>query len=129
MDWMHPIEKSAIQGVVTGIATCAWYGTGAQARIFGKQTKLCYIGAVAGAVTSILNDVVHSFVKEEIPVRKKAEDQLSIGIGVGTGAVMYNFVLLLANPNLARDTGVLTNAVVGGGSEFVGSFLYNLFVA
>ena len=129
MNYIHPLEKSAIQGVATGIATCVYYGMNAKARIFGSNTKLCYIGAIAGAVSSLLNDAVHSYVKNEVPIRKKAEDQASVGLGVAVGALMYNYVLFLANPNLARDTGIVANSLIGGGSEYAGSFLYNLFLA
>lgn len=129
MDLLHPLEKSAIQGLTTGLFTCVYYGSYAQARIpYIGQTRLCYIGAGIGAITSLLNDLVHKFVKEEIPIREKANDEMSVALGVGVGAVMYNYILFLANPNLARDTGIVANSLIGGGSEFAGSFLYNLFL-
>ena len=129
MEYIHPLEKSVIQGAVTGLATCIYYGSAAQARALGMKTRLCYVGAGVGAVTSLINDFVHSYVKEEVPVRKKAEDQLSMGVGVGVGALVYNYMLFLVNPNLARDTGIVANSIIGGSSEFAGSFLYNLFLA
>lgn len=128
--YLHPIEKATIQAGVTGLATCLYYGTYARATIpYIGTTRLCYVAAGVGAVTSVINDVVHKYVKEEVPIRKKAEDYASIGLGVGIGAVMYNYSLCLVNPNLCRDTGIIANSIIGGGSEFGGSFLYNLFVA
>ena len=128
--YLHPIEKAVIQGGITGLATCVYYGYNAQASVpYLGQTNLCYVAGGVGALTSVINDVIHKFVKEEVPIRKKAEDYTSIGLGVGVGAVMYNYALCLVNPNLCRDTGIITNSIIGGGSEFAGSFLYNLFVA
>ena len=127
--YLHPLEKSAIQGAVTGLATAVYYGMDAQAVIsYIGQTRLAYIGAGVGLATSLLNDGVHKFVKEEIPIRQKANDQMSVAVGVGVGALMYNYLLFLANPNLARDTGIIANSIIGGGSEFAGSFLYNMFL-
>ena len=129
MDYLHPLEKSVIQGATTGLATCLYYGSNAQATIpIVGQTNLCYIGAGVGLLSSLVNDGVHKFVKQEIPIREKANDQMSTALGVGVGALMYNYILFLANPNLARDTGIVANSVIGGGGEFAGSFLYNLFL-
>ena len=68
MDYIHPLEKSAIQGAITGLATCVYYGSKDQGKAFGYTTRLCYIGGGVGTITSIVNDVVHSFVKEEVPI-------------------------------------------------------------
>ena len=129
MDYLHPLEKAIIQGATTGIFTCIYYGSDARAVIpYIGATNLCYVGAGVGAISSIINDVAHSYIKEEIPIREKANDQMSVAVGVGIGALVYNYVLFLANPNLARDTGIIANSVIGGGGEFAGSFLYNLFL-
>ena len=128
--YLHPIEKAVIQGGVTGLATCLYYGMNARASIpYIGSTNLCYVAGGVGALTSVANDIVHKYVKDEIPIRKKAEDYTSIALGVGIGALMYNYSLCLLNPNLCRDTGIVANSIIGGGSEFCGSFLYNLFVA
>ena len=127
---LHPIEKAAIQGAVTGLATCAYYGMYTRAYVpYIGPTRLCYIATGVGALTSVLNDVVHKFLKEEVPIRKKAEDYASIALGASTGAVLYHYTMFLINPTLAEDTGLFTNAAIGGGSEFAGSFIYNLLVA
>ena len=128
-DYLHPLEKSLIQGATTGLITCAYFGANALANVpYFNNVRLCYVAGIVGAGTSIINDIVHDFVKAEVPIRKKANDQMSMLLGVGVGAVVYNYGLALVNPNLARDTGFITNSIIGGVSEFSGSFLYNVFV-
>ena len=126
-NFMSAVEKSIIQGLTTGLATGCYYGTGALAQVpVLGQTKLIYVAAVVGGAASLLNDAVHNFVKEEIHISKKAEDETSMVLGAGIGAIMYNFSLSAINPTLARDTGIWLNSAIGAGSELAGSFVYNL---
>ena len=99
--YMYTLEKAAIQGAVTGAATCLYYGMNALGRVpyFG-DVKLCYIAAGVGAGTSLINDVIHNFVKEEVHISKKAEDEASMVIGAGAGAAIYHLSLSALNPNL-----------------------------
>ena len=124
---MHVVEKAAVQAIITGGATGLYYGMNALARVpyFG-DTKLMYVATVVGGVTSLANDLIHKFVKEEVHIARKAEDQASMVIGAGVGAAMYHLALTGLNPALAGDTGLLMNACIGGGSEIGGSFVYNL---
>ena len=124
---LEPIEKSAIQGAVTAIATGAYFGMRQKATIpIIGITNLTYVAFGVGAAASIVNDLIHKFVFEEIHISEKAQDQASMVLAAGLGAVVYNYSMCLVNPNLCRDTGILTNSIIGGGSEIAGSFLYNL---
>ena len=124
---MNVLEKAAIQALITGGATGLYYGMNAMARIpYLGDTKLMYVATGVGGVTSLINDLVHKFVKEEVHIARKAEDQASMVIGTGVGAAMYHLSLSIINPSLANDTGLLMNACIGGGSEIAGSFVYNL---
>ena len=128
--YLHPIEKSLINAGITGLVTCMYYGYYQRAQVpYIGPAKLCYVAGAVGGITSIANDLMHTFVKEEVPIRKKAEDQASVVLGAGVGAVMYNYTMCLVNPSLCEDTGIITNSIIGGGSEIASSFLYNLFVA
>ena len=125
--YLGTAEKAGIQGAVTGAATCLYYGMNAVARVpFIGDTKLCYVAACVGVATSVADDLIHKFVKEEVQISKKAEDEASMVIGAGAGAAMYHLSLTAINPALAKDTGLLMNACIGGGSELAGSFIYNL---
>ena len=124
---LHLSEKAAIQGAITSAASCLYYGTNALARIpYFKDVRLCYVAFGVGAVTSLVNDYVHKFVKDEIHIKNKAQDQASLMLGAGLGAVMYHISLSVLNPALARDTGMYMNGAIGAGSELSGSFVYNL---
>ena len=124
---LYVAEKALIQGAVTGCATGLYYGINALANVpYIGNCKLAYVAFAVGGITSLANDAVHKFVKDEVHIAKKAEDQASMVLGAGIGAVMYHFALSAINPSLARDTGMYMNAAIGGGSEVAGSFLYNL---
>lgn len=124
---MHLVEKALMQSVVTGGATCLYFGMEQLAQVpYIGETKLCYVGAGVGLLASIANDMIHSFVLEEIPINKKAEEEAAMVVAVGTGALVYHFGLSLVNPALAADTGLVANCVIGGGSELASSFAYNL---
>ena len=125
--FMHLAEKAVIQGAITSCATGLYYGTSALARVpLVGDTKLMYVAFGVGSITSLLNDYVHKFVKDEVHIKKKAEDQASMVLGAGIGAVAYHISLSVLNPALARDTGMYLNGAIGGGSELAGSFVYNL---
>jgi hypothetical protein len=124
---MQVVEKAALQAVITGGVTALYYGMSAVARVpYCGDCKLMYVATVVGGVTSLVNDLIHQFVKEEVHIARKAEDQASLLIGAGVGAAIYHLSLTAINPALARDTGLLMNASIGGGSEIAGSFVYNL---
>ena len=127
---LHLLEKAAIQGAVTGCATALYYGTNAIATIpFVEEIKLIYVAFGVGAITSLANDYVHKFVKDDIQIKHKASDQASMLLGAGLGAGIYHLSLSALNPALSRDTGLYMNAAIGGGSEVAGSFIYNLIRA
>lgn len=125
--FLHLAEKALIQGAITSCATGLYYGTGAVARIpYIGDTRLLYVAFGVGGITSLVNDYVHKFVKDEVHIKKKAEDQASMLLGAGIGAVAYHISLSVLNPALARDTGMYMNGAIGAGSEIGGSFIYNL---
>ena len=124
---MYVVEKALIQGAITSCATGLYYGMNALANVpYVGNTKLAYVAFAVGGVTSLANDAVHKLVKDEVHIAKKAEDQASVVLGAGVGAIMYHFALCAINPALGRDTGLAMNAAIGGGSEIAGSFVYNL---
>ena len=124
---LHLGEKALIQGAITSCATGLYYGMNALARIpYCGDCKLVYVAFGVGTVTSLVNDYVHKFVKDEIHIKKKAEDQASMMLGAGIGAVAYHISLSVLNPALARDTGMYMNGAIGAGSEIAGAFVYNL---
>ena len=66
------------------------------------MSGLYYVAGIVGA----------RFCQSRSPNRMKANDQMSMLLGV----------------SVARDTGLITNSIIGGVSEFSGSFLYSVFV-
>lgn len=124
------IEKGALFGGASIAATYIGFG-----QISGS-VFLPYIGAVPfvaftfgiGVVTSLAVDVIHSFVIEEVAISHKAQDQASMVLGAVSGAAVMTGALYLIAPSLLDDYGLMTAAMIVGGSELAGSFIYNLIV-
>ena len=84
---MDMVEKAAIQAAITCAATCLYFGMDQLGYVpYVGETKLCYIAAGVGGATSVANDLVHSYVLEEIPINKKAEEEAAMVVGAGAGA-------------------------------------------
>ena len=124
---MEMLEKAAIQAGVTCLATCVYFGTEPLAVIpYIGDVKMCYVAAAMGGAASLGNDLIHQYVLDEIPINKKAEEEMAMIVGVASGALLYHYGLGLLNPKLAADTGIIANSCIGGGSELASSFVYNL---
>ena len=121
------LEKAVLQGGFTCLATCLYFGTTPVAVLpYVGDVKLCYVAGGVGGLASIVNDLIHNYVLEEIPISKKAEEEMAMVVAVGSGALVYHFGLGILNPKLAADTGLIANSCIGGGSELASSFVYNL---
>lgn len=121
------IEKAGINGIITGAATAALFGLNASVRtpFVEKHTMPLYVlTALGGGLSSIVTDGVHEFVQEEIPVSKKANDQVSVLTSLALNGALFYGSLYLFNANVANDFGALKAFAVGAGSEWVGSASY-----
>ena len=76
------------------------------------------LGAVAGAVASLASDYIHTFVKNEIPLRQKAADEASLIIGGLVSAGTFSAALYC--------DGLSSAVIVSVGAELASSFLINM---
>ena len=120
------VEKAGINGIVSGAASVVLFGT--QAQVIAPMTNitmplygLLFLGGVA---SSLVTDGMHLFMKEEIPVSRKANDRTSVIAGLVINGVVLAGLLSLSAPDIARDFGTMTALAVGGASEFVGASSY-----
>ena len=119
-------EKAGINGIVTGAATAALFGTKAKV-VVPMTTRLIPLYCatfLCGAVTSFATDGVHEFIKEEIPVSRKFNDQMSVISSTLLNGALFYGALRLYSPGVARDFGAIQAFAVGAGSEWVGSASY-----
>lgn len=121
------VEKAGINGIITGAVTAGLFGLRAKVRtpFTDKNTMPLYVLTfLGGSVSSLITDGIHEFVQEEIPVSRKANDQVSVITSLALNAGLFYTALYLADPAIARDFGAMKAFAIGAGSEWVGSASY-----
>ena len=120
------VEKAGINGIVSGAASAVLFGTRAQ--VIAPMTNitmplyaLIFLGGVA---SSLLTDGMHLFMKEEIPISRKANDRTSVLAGLAINAVVFAGLLEVTSPGIAFDFGRMTALAVGAASEFASASSY-----
>ena len=121
------IEKGALQAAATGVLTFAVASKTPYVvmPIVNMVVPVWVFGATTGFAASLLNDVVHSYVKENIHLREKAQDEASMLIGAIVGAGTFLGVLGLMNTNYISELGLWSTLSIGSAGDLIGSFLYN----
>ena len=128
--YMTVLEKAAITGGMTGLASMITTGAGWRVpcpQILGFGSGACplYVyAAVAGCLASAAADGVHYLVRNEIPINQKAQDEGSLYLAAIMGAASYWGVMYLSNPFLARDIGTATLLITGMAAEAGASLIY-----
>ena len=119
--------KSAIHSSLSALGTIYLFGMNARFEIPYVNTiaPLWSLGAVSGAVASLSSDYVHEFVKEEIPLKEKAQDEASLVISSLVSAGTFIAALHLSNQNMIADYGVASAVAVSVGAELLSSFAVN----
>ena len=124
--FMEAVEKAGINGIVTAAASAAVFGT--QAKVIAPFTNmtmplyaLIFIGGVA---SSFATDGLHLFMKEEIPISKKANDRSSVITAMAVNAVVLAGLLQITDASIAEDFGRMTALGIGAASEFAGAASY-----
>ena len=121
------LEKSGINGLVAGLTTIPLFGS--DATIFvpfaNSSAPLSVLAFAVGGFGSLVGDLTHSFIKNEIHVSEKWKDRTSLIAGVGINAGLFAGLLYCYDPAVLRDFGTMQALAVGGLSEFVGSASYS----
>ena len=123
---MEAVEKAGINGIITGAASVAMFGS--QPTVIAPYTNmtmplyaLLFLGGVA---SSFVTDGLHVFMKDEIPISKKANDRYSVIAGMAVNAVVLAGLLQMTSPGIASDFGRITALGLGAGAEFAGASSY-----
>jgi hypothetical protein len=124
--FLETVEKAGINGVIAGVASVALFGS--RATVIAPMTSMtmplyCLI-FLGGAASSLVADGVHMFMKDEIPVSKKANDRTSLVAGLAINAIVFAGLLQFSDNNIAADFGRMNALAVGAASEFFGSSAY-----
>ena len=119
-------EKAGINGIVSAAASVALFGS--RATVVAPMTNitmplyaLLFLG---GAASSFVVDGIHKFMKDEIPVSRKANHRTSLVAGLALNAVVFAGLLQCTDADIAEDFGRMNALAVGAVTEFVGSSAY-----
>lgn len=124
--FMETLEKAGINGIVTAAASVGLFGANATVvPPFMNNTMPLYAYLFLGGVaSSLVTDGFHLFMKEEIPVSKKANDRTSVVAGLAINAIVFAGLLEVVDSSIARDFGRVTALGVGAGAEWLSASGY-----
>ena len=129
MSFIPMLEKAVAQGTIISAVSYFCYPRIRSIRVnFTRRPISAFaLFAVMGAASSLVSDGIHTFVKEEIHINEKANDEASLLVGTCISAASLYCVMYLANPRLAAEYGYGCAIAAGAAGEFGASFLVNLF--
>lgn len=122
------LVKSGVHGGLSGLGTIYLFGSRPQFMlpIVNRPAPLWVLGAVTGALSSLASDYIHTFVKNEIPLKEKAQDEASLVISAGVSAATFLLALYCVDRRMVNDFGMTSAVAVAVGAELGSSFLINM---
>ena len=124
------IPKALIHGGCSSAGTVFLCGTGLRSWIpmlgNGVSVPLWAIAFVSGAAAGSVSDAIHIFVKDEIHIKQKAQDEAAMFLGALVSGLLYYGTVYAVNSGLAGDIGYVKSFAVGAGAELAASFLSNM---
>lgn len=122
------LTKHAVHGGLYTVASQAMSGFSYTANLRlrkglgGMSIPLPVAFFALGVMNSVMSDLAHTLIKEEIPAVAKFEDEASLAFSALYAGLMAPALAYVASPNLFRQVGPLKLAMIGAGSEVVSSF-------
>ena len=127
-DDMVWLPKAIVHAACASAGTVFLVGANSYARLpyLGTSAPLWLVSFGAGALASLSSDAVHTFVKDEIHLKQKAQDEASLFLGAVLSGLFFYGSFYLTGPDLANEVGYIKSFAVGAGSEIAASFLANM---
>lgn len=121
------IQKAGLNGITSGLATTAWFGSGARVYLglANSEVPLYLLAFSAGATGSIMGDIAHSFIFDDVDISEKWKHRTSLITGITINAGLFVGLLCFYDKKVCDDFGWMLGAGVGGLSELVGSGVYS----
>ena len=120
--------KSGVHGALSALGTVYLFGsrTHFMLPVLNRASPLWVLGGVSGAISSLASDYIHAFVKNEIPLKEKAQDEASLVISAGVSAATFLLALYCVDRRMVTDFGMTSAIAVAVGAELGSSFLINM---
>lgn len=124
------LPKALIHGATSSAGTVFLVGMNTYARLpyFGQgvSAPLWAVAFAGGVIASLASDAVHNYVKDEIHIKQKAQDEASLFLGAVLSGLFFYGSFYITGPDLANDIGYVKSFAVGAGSEIAASFIANM---
>ena len=79
-----------------------------------------------GAISSANSDVIHTYIKKELPISAKTQEQSRVILGALLGGSIMTLGLYLTNGDAIKKYGLFNALLVGGASDILASFGTNM---
>ena len=121
------VEKAGINGIVCGVATLPLFGSSATitAPFTNSSMPLWLFSTVVGGCSSLVGDLAHLAMKEDVAISEKWNNRSTLLISAGVNAALFYGGMCMLSPAVGRDFGMIRSVIVAGGGELVGSALYS----
>ena len=132
MEYTDNIVKAVIQGILTSTVSVYWVLNKGSRRLFvtlpliKKPIPIAVFMGALGAISSVGSDLLHTYVKKELPISAKTQEQSSMILGALLGGSVFTLGLYLTNGDAIREYGLLNSLLVGGASDIAASFGTNM---
>ena len=121
------IPKSVAQGALSAIGGYCLLGNAKfDLPYFETNAPAYLINFAIGVAGSLISDGVHSFVKKDVHVSRKAQDEASLLLSSVLSGFLFNGGLYITNAKLPADFGMVSAFAVGAGSEIASSFVVDM---
>jgi hypothetical protein len=127
-EYMHVVYKLVLQGGFSALISGSLWGFQQGVNFSnGNRMNLMMYSFVAGAVGSVLTDVVGKLLYMEMYVGEKAEDMTINTINMIISGAVYTGILLWKEPVSAKQMGSVYTFLIGSVSEYA-SNLVNSYI-
>lgn len=132
MEYTDNIVKAVIQGILTSTVSCYWVLNKGSRKLYvtlpliKRPIPISVFMAVLGAISSVGSDLIHTYVKKEMPISAKTQEQSSMILGALLGGGVFTLGLYLTNGDAIKEYGLFNSLLVGGASDIASSFGTNM---
>ena len=124
--YLNYVEKALLNGVSTAGVGVYLFGINANIGLLRMSVPLYVVTFTSGVLGSIAGDVVHENISHNLPIDRKIEDKVSLGISCLVNGIVFYSLLHACGSFVSGDYGFRRALLTGAGAELVSSLTYNI---
>ena len=123
-DDMVWLPKAAIHGAVSGFSTSFLVTQGERVYLpyLKVDVPIWAVGFCSGVLSSFGSDIVHNIVKDDVHIKNKTQDEVSMFLSALLGGLFFYGSLYLSGPTLPDEVGYLKSFAIGAAGEIASAF-------